>query len=164
MSLLTSSTRLRPATRDDADELARLRWTFRVEHGTPVDRTFEEFLVEFRGFAKEVLADGSSWRAWVAEHGDRLVGCLWFQLVEKVPHPSRRRWERPIGYVTNVYVDPDLRNEGVGARLMDEALAFAREREVAEVVVWPSARSVSFYRRAGFGSEEAPLLLDLAGD
>ena len=36
--------------------------------------------------------------------------------------------------------------------------------EVAEIVVWPSARSVSFYRRAGFGSEEAPLLLDLAGD
>ena len=164
MSLLTSSTRLRPATPDDADELARLRWTFRVEHGTPVDRTFEEFLVEFRGFAGEVLADGSAWRAWVAEDGGRLVGCLWIQLVEKVPHPSRRRWERPIGYVTNVYVEPELRNEGVGARLMDEALAFARGREVAEVVVWPSARSVSFYRRAGFGSEEAPLMLDLAGD
>jgi hypothetical protein len=47
---------------------------------------------------------------------------------------------------------------------MGEALAFAHEREVAEVVVWPSARSASFYRRAGFGSEEAPLLLDLAGD
>jgi ribosomal protein S18 acetylase RimI-like enzyme len=89
---------------------------------------------------------------------------LWFQLVEKVPHPSRRRWERPIGYVTNVYIEPDLRNEGLGGRLMDEALAFARERRVAEVVVWPSARSVSFYRRAGFGPEDAPLLLDLAGD
>jgi ribosomal protein S18 acetylase RimI-like enzyme len=164
MSLLTSSMRLRPATPDDADELARLRWTFRVEHGTSVDRAFEEFLDEFRGFAKEVLADGSAWWAWVAQRGDRLVGCLWLQLVEKVPHPSRRRWERPIGYVTNVYVEPDLRNEGIGARLMDEVLAFAREREVAEVVVWPSARSVSFYRRAGFGSEQAPLLLDLAGD
>ena len=34
----------------------------------------------------------------------------------------------------------------------------------AEVVVWPSARSVSFYRRAGFGPEEAPLVFDLAGD
>jgi len=156
--------RLRPATPDDADELARLRWDFRVEHGTSVDRTFDEFLDEFRGFANEALAEGAPWRAWVTEDGDRLVGCLWFQLVEKVPHPSRRRWERPIGYVTNVYVESDLRNEGLGARLMDEALAFAREREVAEVVVWPSARSVSFYRRAGFGPEGAPLLLDLAGD
>lgn len=164
MPLPVPPARIRAATPDDADELARLRWTFRVEHGTPADRTFEEFLDEFRGFAREVLADDQPWRAWVAEDDRRLVGCLWLQLVEKVPHPSRRRWERPIGYVTNVYIEPDLRNEGLGARLMDEALAFARGREVAEVVVWPSPRSVSFYRRAGFGSEEAPLLLDLAGD
>jgi ribosomal protein S18 acetylase RimI-like enzyme len=156
--------RIRVARADDADELARLRWDFRVEHGTPVDRSFEEFLDEFRAFAREVLAEDSPWIAWVADEGDRLVGCLWFQRVEKVPHPSRRRWERPIGYVTNVYVEPDMRNEGLGGRLMDEALAFARERRVAEVVVWPSARSVSFYRRAGFGPEDAPLLLDLAGD
>jgi ribosomal protein S18 acetylase RimI-like enzyme len=155
---------VRAAAPDDADELARLRWEFRVEHGTPADRTFEDFLDEFRGFATDVLGDGSPWRAWVAEDADRLVGCVWLQLVEKVPHPSRRRWERPIGYVTNMYVAPDLRNEGLGARLMDQALVFAREREVAEVVVWPSERSVPFYRRAGFGSREAPLLLDLAGD
>ena len=156
--------RLRLATPNDADELARLRWTFRVEHGTPVSRSFDEFRVEFRGFATEVLADGSPWRAWVTEDDGRLVGCLWLQLVEKVPHPSRGRWERPIGYVTNVYVEPDLRNDGLGAELMDAALAFARDRGVGEVVVWPSERSVSFYRRAGFGAEEAPLLLDLAGD
>ena len=86
--------RLRLATPNDADELARLRWTFRVEHGTPVSRSFDEFLDEFRAFATEVLAEGSPWRAWVAEEGDRLVGCVWFQLVEKVPHPSRRRWQR----------------------------------------------------------------------
>lgn len=156
--------RLRLATPNDADELARLRWEFRVEQGTPADRTFDDFLDDFRGFAADVLASGSPWLAWVAEEGDRLVGCVWFQMVEKVPHPSRRRWERPIGYVTNMYVEPDLRNEGLGARLMSEALAFAREREVSEVVVWPSPRSVSFYRRAGFGVEAAPLLLDLAGD
>ena len=40
--------RIRPATPDDADELARLRWDFRVEHGTPVSRTFDEFIEEFR--------------------------------------------------------------------------------------------------------------------
>src|SRR5262245_47117077 len=156
--------RVRLATPNDADELARLRWTFRVEHGTPVSTTFAEFLSEFRPFAAEVLADGSPWRAWVAEEDDRPVACLWLQLVEKVPHPSRRRWERPIGYVTNVFVEPGLRNDGIGSELMDAALAFAREREVSEVVVWPSARSVSFYRRAGFGPEKARLLLDLAGD
>ena len=43
-------------------------------------------------------------------------------------------------------------------------MAEAREREAAEAVVWPTPRSVSFYRRAGFGAEAAPLGMDLAGD
>ena len=155
---------IRPASADDADELARLRWDFRVEHGTPVSRTFAEFIEGFRTFANDVLADGAPWRAWVAEEEGRPVGCVWLQLVEMVPHPSRERWERPIAYVTNVYVEPDLRGAGVGARLLDAAMGFAREREVAEAIVWPTQRSVSFYRRAGFSTESAPLGMDLAGD
>lgn len=92
------------------------------------------------------------------------MGCVWLQLVEKVPHPSRGRWERPIAYVTNAYVEPGLRDAGLGTRLLDAALEFAREHEVAEAVVWPTPRSVSFYRRAGFGTESAPLGMDLTGD
>jgi ribosomal protein S18 acetylase RimI-like enzyme len=155
---------IRAATPEDADELARLRWDFRVEHGTPVTRTFEEFASEFRAFVTDALAEEAPWRAWVAHADGRLVGCLWLQLVEKVPHPSRGRWERPIAYVTNAYVEPGLRDAGLGTRLLDAALEFAREHEVAEAVVWPTPRSVSFYRRAGFGTVSAPLGMDLAGD
>lgn len=157
-------TELRSASAGDADELARLRWQFRVEHGTPVTRTFDEFVEEFRGFVADVLAGGSAWRAWVAERDGRLVGCVWLQLVEKVPHPNRRRWERPIVYVTNMYVEPELRDAGLGSRLLEAAMAFARDREAAEAVVWPTPRSRSFYRRAGFGTASAPLGMDLAGD
>lgn len=155
---------IRLATLDDADELARLRWDFRVEHGTPVSSTFEAFAEEFRAFATDVLVDGSPWRAWVAEDGGRLVGCAWLQLVEKIPHPSRGRWERPIVYLTNVYVEHALRDEGHGGRLLEAAMTYARELDAAEAVVWPTPRSVSFYRRAGFGSWAAPLGMDLAGD
>ena len=155
---------IRPATPGDTDELAQLRWDFRVENGTPVSRTFDEFVQEFRSFANDVLADGAPWRAWVAEEEGRLVGCVWLQLVEKVPHPSRGRWERPIAYVTNVYVEPRLRDAGLGARLLDAALRFAREQPMSEAIVWPTPRSVSFYRRAGFGTGSAPLGMDLAGD
>jgi len=155
---------IRPAIPDDADELARLRWDFRVEHGTPVTRTFEEFASEFRAFVTDVLADGAPWRAWVAHADGRLVGCVWLQLIEKVPHPSRERGERPIAYVTNAYVEPGLRDSGLGTRLLHAAMTFAREQRMAEAIVWPTPRSVSFYRRAGFGTESAPLGLDLAGD
>jgi ribosomal protein S18 acetylase RimI-like enzyme len=155
---------IRRATAGDADELARLRWDFRVEQGTPASRTFDAFAVEFRAFVADALADGAHWRACVAEDEGRLVGCVWLQFVEKIPHPSRGRWERPIAYVTNVYVEPALRDEGLGARLLDAAMASAREQDAAEAVVWPTPRSASFYRRAGFGTEAAPLGMDLAGD
>ena len=156
--------RIRPATPGDADELGRLRWEFRVEHGTKVTRSFEGFVEEFSAFARDVLTDGARWRAWVADADGRLVGCVWLQLVEKVPHPSRGRWERPIAYVTNVYVEPRLRDAGLGARLLDAALTFAREQRMSEAIVWPTPRSGSFYRRAGFGTGSAPLGMDLAGD
>lgn len=155
---------IRRATRRDVDELARLRWDFRSEQGTPASRTFDVFAEEFRAFASDVLTPGTPWRAWIAEDDGRLVGCVWLQFVEKIPHPSRARWERPIAYVTNVYVEPSLRDEGLGARLLDAATAYAREHEAAEAVVWPTPRSVSFYRRAGFGTDASPLGMDLAGD
>lgn len=155
---------VRRATPGDADELARLRWDFRVEHGTPVTRDLDEFVEEFRAFADETLADGSEWRAWLAEDDGRAVGCLWIRFIEKVPHSSRRRRERSMIYVTNVYVEPGLRNSGIGRELMDAALAHARVAGVAEAIVWPTERSIPFYERAGFGTEHAPLLLDLEGD
>jgi GNAT superfamily N-acetyltransferase len=154
---------IRPATLEDVDELARLRWEFRIEHGTPTSGTFDGFLDGFRAFANVVLA-GDAWRAWVVEgEAGRLVGCVWLQLVEKVPHPSRARWERPVGYVTNMYVEPSLRDAGLGRGLLDVAVREARERGADGVLLWPSERSAPFYRRAGFG-QGGWLWLDVAGD
>lgn len=152
--------RVRPATLQDVDELARLRWEFRVEAGTPIASSFEGFLEGFRGFANDVLAR-DAWRAWVAEdEGGGLVGCAWLQLVEKVPHPSRARWERPVGYVTTMYVKPELRDRGLGRELLDAVVAHARARGVDGLALWPSERSVPFYRRAGFGTNGLWLALD----
>jgi ribosomal protein S18 acetylase RimI-like enzyme len=155
---------IRPAVLRDADELARLRWDFRREHGTLAALTFDEFRQEFRAFAEDVLARKNVWRAWVAEVSGRLVGCVWLQFIEKVPHPSRRRHGRPLAYVTNMYVTPELRNSGLGRRLLDIAIGYADDRDVDGVVVWPSDRSVAFYERAGFGTEGAPLWRKVTGD
>jgi GNAT superfamily N-acetyltransferase len=157
-------TTIRPASVRDADQLAQLRWDFRIEGGTPQSTTLDEFVQEMRAFVGDLLAEGTAWRAWVAEDAKRLVGCVWTQVVERVPHPNLRRGERPIVYVTNMYVVPELRNGGIGGGLLDAAVAYARERRASAAILWPSSRSISFYRRAGFGHEDAPLLLSLEGD
>jgi GNAT superfamily N-acetyltransferase len=149
----------------DAEELAQMRWAFRVESGTPASRDREALVAEMRKFVTDVLADGTPWRAWVAEGEGRLVGSVWLQLVERVPHPNLARWERPIAYVTNMYVEPGLRSAGMGRELLDVALDFVRERGVDGVVLWPSQRSRPFYERAGFrGLPDGPLWLEIAGD
>jgi GNAT superfamily N-acetyltransferase len=153
---------IRQARLGDADELARLRWEFRIEFGTPATRDLDAFVQEFRSFTRDAFADGSPWRAWVAEDGGRLVGCAWLRLVEKVPHPNRSLDERPIAYVTNMFVDADHRNSGLGRELLRRAVDFARERGVDGVVVWPSERSRPFYERAGFSP--GPLWLNVSGD
>ena len=154
---------IRRATVEDAAELARLRWDFRTEHGTSATWSYEEFLAAFQDFARDALG-GSAWRAWVAEADGRSVGCVWLQLVERVPHPGLRRWERPIAYVTSMYVEPSMRNAGLGRRLLDEAVAFSRAAEVDDVILFPTEASLAFYRRAGFATDGAPLHLPVAGD
>ena len=58
-------------------------------------------------------------------------------------------------------VEPELRDEGLGSRMLEVVLAWARERGVEEIIVWPSERSYPFYERAGFSRTRDPLVLYL---
>lgn len=60
-----------------------------------------------------------------------------------------------------MYVRPSSRNRGVGAALLDTALAEARRRGYERVVLNPSERSVPLYRRAGFVPESGLFVLQL---
>jgi Acetyltransferase (GNAT) domain len=70
---VSAEARIRLATADDVDELARLRWQLYAEDGPEMTGSFEEYRTRFLRFAREALA-GDDWRAWVAMDGDRLVG------------------------------------------------------------------------------------------
>ena len=142
-----SPPRIRQATLGDAPELARLRWSFRDELGM-AEEPFEAFRERFTRFLTDALA-GGSWAAFVADAGDRLVGTAYVQIVRKVPVPNEVE-RHAFGYVTNAFVEPEARNGGLGARLLDAAMGWAREREPDALVLWPSQGSVRFWKRAGF--------------
>ncbi len=142
---------VRLARFEDGPELARLRWQYAAEGHSSL-MPLPEFQVEFLNFLAPAL-EGGRWGIWVAEIDDRLVGTLSVQLIDRAPRPiPTHRWK---GYITGAYVEPPFRNDGIGRALLDAAVAWARERGAGSCIVWPSRRSLPFYRRAGFGPSEA---------
>jgi GNAT superfamily N-acetyltransferase len=147
----TDPASIRTATPEDAPILADLRFQFRSELGEP-EEPEAAFRARCTQWMAERLAGNPSWLCWVAEGPEGIVGNLWLQVIEKLPNPVSEP-ERHT-YITNVYVLPPLRSAGVGALLLEAALAWCRRSQIDAVLLWPSERSRSFYARYGFTAHD----------
>jgi len=116
---------VRTATPADAADLAELRWEFRTGRA-PAAEDHDAFIGRCAEWMQRELA-AQSWRAWVAVDGGRIVGHVWLHTIQKIPNPIAER-ERH-AYISNVYVIPAARG-GLGTRLLQTALAWARENGV----------------------------------
>jgi predicted acetyltransferase len=87
-----------------------------------------------------------------------LLGHVCVQLFEKIPNPVNERELH--AYVSNCYVIPEMRNHGLGRRLLNKALSWCRARDVDAVILWPSRASKSLYRRCGFAPSDILELRD----
>ena len=151
---------IRLATPADAEALARLRYEFRVALGEP-NETEDAFVARCASWMRvRLAARPAAWRAWVACLDGVSVGCIWVQVIEKVPNPVPE--PEAHAYLTNLYVRPECRGGGTGARLFETALAWCREQRVHVAVLWPTARSRSLYARHGFGDPDDMMVLRLA--
>jgi len=149
----------RAASQSDAAELARLRYALRSSSGKATEPQ-REFLERCRRWMTDHLKEGSLWQCWVAESGDRLIGALWLQLVEKIPNP--RAEPEFHAYITNFYVEPAARGNGVGERLLTTAIDWCKGRRVHAVILWPTEKSRTLYERHGFDVRADILELVLA--
>ncbi len=145
---------VRQATVRDVSELAALRRVF-TEEDPPPGEPRADFGEAFREVVGEGLEDGS-WIVWVAESEGEIVAHAFVALVPKVP----RSVEAPshLGYLTNVYTRPAYRGRGLGAKVLGAVTDWARQGGIELLIVWPSERSVSLYRRHGFASRGEPLV------
>ena len=106
------------------------------------DSTFEALVA---GIVADFAAqhDPARERAWVADLDGRRVGCV-FCVAGDEPGTAKLRI---------LLVHPDARGHGVGRRLVDTCIAFAREAGYDRVRLWTNdvlAAARSIYVAAGF--------------
>jgi GNAT superfamily N-acetyltransferase len=133
------------------------RCAFHYEDYPAAREPLDQFSQSFGAFLERGLE--REWHIWVAEHEGRLISNIYLQLVTKVPRPGRPY--DAYGYITNVYTVPEWRGHGVGGQVLDALIAWARERRLDFLVLWPSEASPPFYRRHGFVASPEGLELHL---
>ena len=122
-------------------------------HGTLYAREYgfnERFEAYVAGpLAEFVLENSPRERLWIAEQGDRLVGCV--AIVQSAEKIAQLRW---------FLVDHVARGRGLGRQLLGQTVAFCREVGYTSVILWTVDLLVDaarLYQAVGFKKvEEKP--------
>ena len=139
--------RIRLVTSSDSHALADLRYRFRTEIESATEPK-PRFVRRCASWMKKRFRSRScGWRCWVLDDGKRLLGHVCVQLFEKVPNPVNEPEFH--AYVTNFYVVPEMRSQGLGKRLLNKALSWCRAEGIDAVILWATPGSKSLYRRCG---------------
>jgi len=146
---------VRSANADDIPELARLRWQLYTERGTH-DEPFDAYGERFTVFAGDALAR-DDWRAWCAEQDGRLVAAMWLHTVPRVPAPGHGD-PRPMGYITNMYVEPEHRSLGLGSQMLQLLIESCTTGGFELVLTFPADDAYGFYERNGFTRPPDPVV------
>ena len=147
---------VRPATGEDVDELARLRWQLYAEDDPAVEESFADYRERFVRFATTALEDDE-----LAGLGGRGRTAGSWGRSGAIARPGSRSPvaadPAPLAYITNVYVEPAYRNTGLGARLLRIVVDASRAEGFSLAMVWPSDRSLPFYERRRLRAAPGPV-------
>jgi GNAT superfamily N-acetyltransferase len=108
-----------------------------------LDHTFEPYVA--KPLSDFVLAGPDAGRIWIAEQSGRTVGSI---AIVRAGEEAQLRW---------FLLDPTVRGQGLGRRLMTEAMSYCRSQLFSSVYLWTFdelAEALALYRKHGFEVRE----------
>jgi ribosomal protein S18 acetylase RimI-like enzyme len=152
---------IRPASKPDEAALGRLGAALMRQHHASDPRRF--ILTDrpeegYGRFLVSQLADPDL-LVLVAERSNEIVGYV-FAGIEPT---SWRDLRGPCGFIHDVYVHENARREGTGQGLLRAAIAWARSRGMAQVVLWSKSGNDAAQRlfaKLGFRGTMLEMTLD----
>lgn len=147
---------IRNAQLSDLPALAALRCSYAAERKglqPDTDATFTERFAEWYRDTAPI----SSWR--VADTGQTLVGLVHMFTHARMPMPTYDSggW----GYVSLLYVQPEHRGNGLGARLLRTIEQEAVALGFSKLLLNPTAKAIPLYERCGYRSADSYMVHDI---
>ena len=137
---MTTTARIRRATRDDLDVLGRLGAALmRAHYAYDPERFMAPGATPEKGYARFLASqlDQADAAIFVADHAGTVAGYV-YAGIEPV---SWKELRDECGYVHDLVVDDNHRGHGIGTALMDAALAWMSERGVPRAVLCTAQRN-----------------------
>lgn len=144
---------IRFANPNDYLQLAEMKWS----HGAEDDIDYGEnnleginkdvFINQFIGF----LENQNDYKIFVAEENETVVSAMFVYMIPKLPKPNGK--SKHIAYLTNVYTKPEYRNKKIGTVLIEFIKNYLTKQNCELIFVWPSEKSVNWYKRNGFNEK-----------
>jgi GNAT superfamily N-acetyltransferase len=144
---------VRKAVRTDCPRLLEL-----IKELALYEKAPDEVVVALSHFEESGFGESPVWWAFVAEIDGIVRGFALYYI-------RYSTWKGQRMYLEDIYVEPSVRREGIGALLFDKLIAEAKERNlngmVWQVLEW-NAPALNFYRKykASFDNEWINCSLD----
>jgi GNAT superfamily N-acetyltransferase len=145
------------AGRESIEELLDMRLEFLLgleSHGEPLDPA--ALRDANRVFLEEAMGRGA-YAGFLCRVDGRPVACVGL-LLYSLP-PLRDPAPRKVAHVLNVYTQPAFRGRGYATRLMELAIAWAREAGCARLFLNATREGEGLYRRLGFDEQKDKALI-----
>lgn len=148
---------VRVATADDIAHVVNHRERMFREMGTECD--YEAMAAACTRWYAETLPTGI-YRGWIAERDRRVIGGAGMIVVPWSPGPSCL--DPRMGWIYNVFVEPDHRGRGVARRLVEAIHAWCRGQGIERLALNATEAGAGVYRGLGYSSVPEPMMrLDL---